>query len=518
MRRQSTGIALAVTTLLGVAVPAVAGASVSPPTKVLSTTIGQQPTVLIDSKGTAILTYGGFAGRDQFGGVFGEIRVARKSKGAKKFTPEKLPGEATNDNPFLFQPSAGVLELLVTGNGGLDPIEAWKSTDDGVKWTAMDTDYLNNASWRANSIYLHTSDLSDAPGGPILNAGNDGDPAAPIMQINPSLTKVTKVAEDTQTMYQQIFGQTPSGVTFQVGRDAANDPTSYPYEVDPPAGATHTGVATFPSCKTGESSNLSFAVGTSFGVMTQSSCGRVYARTISTSGALGKLTTIGAGPASNEATQVIADAHHHFTAVYVRPGGDLGVSHSVTGTKWTTSAGSIPDALGGGDAVQFSVSTGEAQVITYLLSNSQQTGYRIFTMPLADTYKPPKFPSAKGIHDPIRVRVGSFAAVLPGRIGGKGFRPHGRSTARVVDVLGGKPGISIEVDRPHKSETLELCSGGATKKLKPGQVTTLHLTCGSGAIVIGGTASSEIPVKKGDHVSYSISCRNGSLSATGKIT
>jgi hypothetical protein len=521
MRRTQLGLAVGVATLLvAIAGPAVATSAsgtkaakapkVPKQTVIAKTVAGGTPQMLVDSKGTVNIVWTGTAGHDSYGDSYFTVKYARKPAGARKFTQVKLPHVFDDDSYLLFQPSAGVLEMIV--QSGANAIEAFRSTTDGIRWSKMNTAALNDPSLHAQNIYLEVPQLVAAPDGPIEFTGQDADGATEVVQINPALTTVTPVAVDKLSTGGALIGRTPGGATFQVARGSSS---KVPFQV-----GSHTGQLTFPSCE--DATNPTLAVGHSVAVVTEAGCGHVWSTSISTRGQVGHRVTIGASAAQSSGlagrpwAEVVSDRRGHFTAAYIRPGGDLGVAHSSNGKKWKVEPRSVPiatdDLFGSGAAV----STGAATWFGSSADNGANVDL-IRVIPLADTYRPPSPPSKHGIPHARRAHTGSLAVVAPGRVAVKHFRKTGRVTVRLVSALPDHVNIAVGDSRVKGNTTYDICGGGATAKLKPGKVKTVTLTCASGTIVIGGTSGSGVDAKKGDSLSFSFGGRNGALEVAGKV-
>jgi hypothetical protein len=96
-------------------------------------------------------------------------RYARRPAGATKFTTVAIPGmPSTSGQSFIYAPSSGTLEVIVTVNGPLD-LAAWISHNDGVSWSQVPTTPL--MKWGGGGLYLQAALLHAAPGGPFEYAG-----------------------------------------------------------------------------------------------------------------------------------------------------------------------------------------------------------------------------------------------------------------------------------------------------------------------------------------------------------
>ncbi len=151
-------------TLICVAVPALALTGVAAAAVPAAVTVGKTvssgaPQVLVDSQGTVnVLWTGSDSAR------FAYTRYSRKAAGAKSFTQVDLPGMPSTSGAFIYAPSPGALEIIVTVNGPLD-LAGWTSSNDGASWTQLPT--TPQQKWGANGLYLQASGMFDAPGGPL---------------------------------------------------------------------------------------------------------------------------------------------------------------------------------------------------------------------------------------------------------------------------------------------------------------------------------------------------------------
>lgn len=524
MRRSQFGIAVGVATVLvAIGGPAVATSAsgtkapkVPTQTVIAKTIAGGAPQMLVDGKGTVNIVWRGTHGHDQYGGSYYSVKYARKPAHAKKFTQVKLPQVFDDDSYLLFQPSAGVLEMLVQSTAGADPIAAFRSTSDGARWSMMNAAALNDPSLHSQNIYLEVASMVAGPNGPLDFTGQDSGGATEVIQINPALTTLTPVSSDKlATGGNALIGRTPSGVSFELVRGSTS---TLPFQA-----GSHTGQLTFPTSTCTDASQPSFAVGHSGAVVTEAGCGHEWATSISTNGQVGHRVKIGVSASQNNEglagrpwTEVVSDRHGHFTAAYIRPGGDLGVAHSSNGTKWKVVPQSVPIATDGLYGSGAAVSTGAATWFGSAEDNGANVDI-VRVIPLASTYRAPSPPSKHGIPHARRAHAGSLAVVAPGKVALKHFRKTGRVTVRVVSTLPDHVNISVGDSRVKGNTTYDICSGGATAKLKPGKVKTVTLTCASGAIVIGGTAGSGVDAKKGDTLSFSFGGRNGALQVASKI-
>jgi hypothetical protein len=90
-------------------------------------------------------------------------------------------------------------------------------------------------------------------------------------------------------------------------------------------------------------------------------------------------------------------------------------------------------------------------------------------------------------------------------------------TLRLVDAIPDRISGSISVTRMSGTTTEDVCSGGALDKLAAGRVRTVTYTCGSSAIVIGGTVASGVAADQGDLVTFTFGGRNGTLTLTSRV-
>ena len=336
---------------------AVAGAAVPAPTTIASSQENGAPVIFVDGRGTVNALWTGTEG-----GGYPIVRYAREPAGAKKFTQVALPGLAsTQGNPYIYQPSPGVLEVVVSLNGTFD-LAAWTSSNDGVSWTPVPT--TAQEAWGANGLYLQSQALFSAPGGPLDYAGSDGA-TGPIVQLNSSLSQATTVATDINGLAVEGLGRSADGTVFALGAPDTTAPTpSFPFQ----AGA-NTGTLTFPCTAAAAVAQTAYrlAVGRSVAVVAFAGCGHVWTRTISTAGTVGPLVAIGSGPGANSSGSgtngtawvgLVAAGNGAFTAAYTVAGNDLGVAHSADGARWTVAPGLVPvqgtGAVYGGAALSLS--------------------------------------------------------------------------------------------------------------------------------------------------------------------
>jgi hypothetical protein len=409
--------------LLGVAAVALASvglasATVPMPTTVATTVIATAPRILVDTSGTVNMVWSGTSGRDKFGDYLPAVKYARKPVGAKKFTQVKLPHLPDPQEPFIFQPSPGVLVILAQSPDGGFNVGGWRSTNDGKTWKIADTSALNSSTLRSKYVGILTEGLVDASGGPILYTSDTVD-GADVLQISNDLTKVTAtaVSSQAQAIAPRWIARSASGATFLVA--AGSTYSTVLFDV-----GSHSGQAKFPSCAPihEPANSLSLAAGASSAVIAEAGCGHVWARTVTAAGKVGPLVKLGIGAIQHGDltigaawVDVVADRKHHFTAAFIRPGGDLAVAHSANGSHWSVGAGSVPVAsLFEFDGQSASISTGAATWYGDTLANSVST-YHVRAEPLSAVYRTPKSPSGSGLTDPRRAALGSLAVTVPAR-------------------------------------------------------------------------------------------------------
>ncbi len=468
--------------------------------------------LLVDSKGTVNAVWKGVRGTHFL------VDYARKTVKAKSFSHVALPdaenAAASNDSPVIWAPSRGVLEIF---DGDFDSgFDAWRSTDDGKSWKSMNTSALNALD--PQGVYVSSSGMFPAPGGPLFFAGTDGDTTAPIAQLKADLSGITKVATipiavSSPEMAKALdgtpylFGTVGSVMTYQAG--------------------THTGSVTFPCASgfgsmPGGATHETLAAGRSIAVVAFAGCGHVWIRTITPTGVLGPLTKIGTGPkpVSSSGTvsspgswvAVSADSKGNFTAAFAVGGEDLGVAHSSDGVHWKLAPGLVPTA---GGVLSPTEATGTLSAGTTSWYSSGGGG-----ISLTDTYKPPAVPSAAGIADPLAGRIGSLAAVVPRVLPLSTWHKTGLTSIKVVDAIAGPVTVSLLDDRVTGENTTDVCDGTSKPtRLAPDQVQTIKLSCGSSAVTIGGsgTASTEIAADKGDLVTFTITDRMQVLTLTSHV-
>jgi hypothetical protein len=485
-----------------------------PPVVVAHSLVEATPQMFIDSTGTENMVWGSLSKQtDSFGDHYSAVAYARKAKGAKHFTQVKLTGIFDPQNPLIYQVSPGVLQILVNGfassaAGASEGAFAWRSANDGKTWTVIDGTDLSSATLHGENIYINEQAMIAAPGGPIVYAGPDGV-TGPIVQIKNDLSGYTTIAPLKVDILKNLLARSSAGTVFILG--AGSTDASMTYQA-----GNNTGQMTVPSCAAGVVDVTKLAAGRSVAVVAMSGCGHTWARTISPSGTLGKLVNLGPATTSEPGVSVVAASDGHFTVAWTVPGGDLGVSHSSNGSKWTASRGAVPIATYGtggtistGVATWYSFGTGSDR--TYQVAN------RVRALPLSETYRTPKPPSAHGIRAPRRAHFGSLAVTVPGKIAMKHFRKTGKVTIRLVDALTTRIPVSVSVTRTRGDTTYDIGSGGLTPKLTAGRAKTITLTCGSGAIVIGGTAAPGIDTHKGDLVVFSFGGRNPGLTVNARV-
>ena len=215
------------------------------------------------------------------------MHYARKTKHAKHFSQVKLPKLPKTTDPFLYQAAKGVLQIIVTYNSS--DIEALRSTDDGAKWKKMNTKKLDDPALKTQGIYLYSTDLATAPGGPIGYFEDDGVAGGKIYQLNENLTKITPVGSDTNGIIGLQLARSWHHTLFQLGvsNSAPSDPSKLQFQA-----GKHTGSIAFPKCAN-SSLHDNLAAGKTVAVVAETGCGHVWTRTISPAGKVGALKTIG---------------------------------------------------------------------------------------------------------------------------------------------------------------------------------------------------------------------------------
>jgi hypothetical protein len=475
--------------------------------------------MLIDSKGTQDMVWTSLGGQAPGGGRFTTTRYARKPKGAKRFSQVTLPaGIYDAQDPLLYQVSPGVLRILVTGEASKEGpgggTYAWGSSNDGKSWTVMNTSALNDPTLRTDGTYINESNMTVVPGGPVTATGADG--TGPAIQLDSDVDgwkTIATVSEAMEglprfarslsgTLYMTSYGPTAGKLPFQIGSNT-------------------NGQMSVPNCTSGFT-EVRLAAGRSVGVVAMSGCGHVWVRSISPAGKVGRLIRLGA---INEDAfmSVVADRAGHFTVAWVEPGNDLATARSSDGAHWKISRGAVPIANLGGAGM---LSNGQVSWYTFSRGDSESSGYpnTVAAIALSDTYVPPKAPPAHGISHPRRGHLGSYAVVVPGKIGLKGFRKTGRVKVRLVDTYAEKVLVSVGDSRVKGETTYDICDGSRTVKLKAHRVTTVTVTCAAytGIVLARPRVLRPSPAKidahKGDTVSFAFSGRNGALTLTGKVS
>jgi hypothetical protein len=289
---------------------------------------------------------------------------------------------------------------------------------------------------------------------------------------------------------------------------------------------SHTGHVVFPACANTDL-RPQLAVGHSNAVAVYAGCGKVYARSISTTAKVGKLIRLGASPVSatgsaGQATvSVVADRSGHFTAAYVVPGGDLQVAHSSNGAHWTTNARrSVPISNGLTYGINGRVSSGAA---TWYATTTSVPGnsfaYRVAAIPLSATYRPPASLSGKGVAHPRHGHLGSLAVVVPGTVSLASIHKNGRIRIKLVDALQTSIAVSVSVTQTSKTTTFYICSAASTVALKARHARTIIETCTNGGVIVTQPdVSRPSTVKKNDAVVFTFGGRSGTLTMNSKVT
>ncbi len=508
MRKAQLGVLLGCAALtLGLA--GLAAASVPTATTVATTQLGGAPRVFIDQEGTVSVLWNA-----EVAGGYTTLRYARKPAGATRFTQVSLPDvpDLAGDEPFIYEPSPGVLEIIqdVTLK-----VYAWRSTDDGASWASIDTTALN--ALYSQGIYIDSSFLTDAPGGPIAFAGSDGSDGA-VVQLSSDLSGVATLATNPDGLFGLQVARSGDGATFLLGSSNTTKAV-LPFEV-----GTVTGQVQFPCSGYGAGGldSHALAAARSVAVVGYEGCGHYWTATITDGGAVGSLVSLGATPKNGGWIALVADRREKLTAAYEVPGGDLQVAHSSDGSHWTVAPGLVPIASAYSYSSDGTLSSGAATLYGSTTetgtTNEGVTNHAVRVIPLSDTYRTPSAPSARGIAHPLRGSLDSLAVTVPGVLALNSFRASGKATVRLVDAIPDTVDVSIDVTRTTRSTVYDLCSGGSSTRLAAEQVRAVTLSCASGAIVIGGGATTGGPdVKKGDLVTFSFTGRNGALTLISKI-
>ncbi len=474
------------------------------------------PQVLVDAKGTTNVLW---TSTDAAGLAY--TRYSRKPAGAKSFTQVDLPGMPSTSGAFLYAPSPGALEVIVTVNGPLS-LAAWTSSDDGASWTQLPTT-PQMQKWGANGFYLQASGMFDAPGGPLDYAGSNGD-TGPIVQLDPTITVPTPVGKNVASgVVLQDIGQNAAGTVFGLGAPAADNGTAtstpFPFQA-----GTVTGSVTFPCGGKAvlAGTDAAMAVGKSVAVVAFAGCGHVWEQTISAAGAVGPLTTIGTSPGMSSGVLtgrngeawigLTANRDGSFTAAYTVPGNDIGVARSGDGAHWKPAPGFVPAQRAPNSGSSLTLARGSADWVGLVAPAGNDRSLQQ-VMPLSETYRQPK-PPAGGHH----ASLGSMAVSVPAKISRKTFAKTGRATVKLVDAIGTTVSASVSVTRQQGNTTLEVCSGSSKAKLKAGKVRKVVVPCANGAIVIGAVVDTKPAVKKGDVATFQFIGRNGTVSVQSKIS
>jgi hypothetical protein len=490
------GVCVLTATFLGSAVASV------PPT-VAKTNDAAGPRLVVDSKGTVSLAWTAANSHGQT-----MIQYARRPKGSKRFTKVTLPRIADTNDPFIYEASPGVLQIIATQESGSFPQVAWRSTNEGKSWTIVNTDALNTAM-KSAGLFPLSEGLTETSGGPAEYASDDFDPTGVAIQYNASLTKATTIATNTQGLNFPQVGRTAAGVTYLM------DTPSNTFTTDEFKVGSHTGQLSFPTC-TNTASRPQLAVGHSGAVAAFSGCGHTYARTISTAGKVGPLVKVGpafngVGASGGPWLDLVADRSGHYTMAFTVSGGDLQIAHSANGSHWaTTAARLVPTATGLNYQSNGAVSIGAATWYAETVSIPLTTNDDIEATALAATYRVPKPPSAHGIAHPRRGRLGSLAAVVPGSLSARKLEHSGRVKVRVVDSLSTTISVSVTFESVSGETVTDGCNTGASVRLKGGHAKLVTELCPfTGFVMRGGSRA--VPAKAKVSVSFGFSSRNGTL-------
>jgi hypothetical protein len=473
---------------------------------VANTTDSSAPRVLVDRKGTVSVAWTSANSSGQT-----MIDYAREPKGSTHFTKVKLPRIANVDYPFLYEASPGVLQIIATQESGDFAQDAWRSTNDGKSWKIMNTDALKDTSLRSHGIFLQSQYLTLTAGGPAEYTGDNGDPSGVAVQFNSSLTRVTTIATNTQSLNFPQVGRTATGATYLM------DTPSNSFTTDVFTVGTHVGHLSFPSCATAPG-RPQLAVGHSGAVVAFSGCGHTYARTISTAGKVGKLVKVGPslttpGSSGGPWLDLVADRNGHYTMAFTVSGGDLQIAHSSNGSRWTTTATRlIPAAVGLTYQSNGAVSLGAATWYAEATRNPNASTYNVLATSLAATYQVPKSPSGHGIAHPRRGRIGSLAVVVPGKISVKAVEHSGRIKVRMVDALASEISVGVALTSSSGGTVNYFCNSGATVKLKARHAKLVTELCqGVGPFAIPRSGSPAVSATAKKSVTFTFSGRNGTL-------
>jgi hypothetical protein len=277
---------------------------------------------------------------------------------------------------------------------------------------------------------------------------------------------------------------------------------------------THTATVTFPCSLSNSYSGPVTAVGSSALAMVgvcNSSTNRVYVRRVTTSGAVGPTTSLGASSGAVVAEPGPGGA---FAVAWGLPtGGDWASAHSSTGTTWTRTKGELPVSLGGthsGNAGTFLVGN------RYLAFGTQDS--RTWTTPLSAAATAPSAPK-KGVKHPRILRIGTAAAVTASKVGHKPLRKTGRLTVKVRTSVTDTVSVSASTTRKNSNYSY-IYTDSESKKVRAGHTVTITLHLHSGGVTIGGGGGSDLPltdIKKGDTITFVVTTRNGSVQGVGKV-
>jgi hypothetical protein len=316
---------------------------------------------------------------------------------------------------------------------------------------------------------------------------------------NPHLARSSK-----GTVFQLAWGDLQASVPYQAGSTA--------------------GTMTFPACPASapdSSAVLSLAAGKSSAVALEAACGHIYTRTVSASGALGKVVKVGQAVAHSSSGvdgagnlwgSVVAAGSGHYTAAWIGPAGDVQVARSTSGTKWSVQNKLLPVAY-----PSFTYGTNEilpsgnpTWYVTSRVPNiNDNSEYVISGIPLIDGYISPGAPPKHGIAHAKSYRMGQLAVTAPGTVSRSSFQKKRHYTLRLVDALGERVSVNISDQRDSSGGVSFICGGGANPKLAAHHVKTLTVTCAND----GGGA-----IAKHDVLAVTVSGRNGTITIDAKVS